>query len=1470
MTRRFLQLTVIGLIAWVMPANANQIPTASSGGTAAANTTVTKTYPSGLTYTLTLSGASGVPFQFAGQGALNQTGSPATAYYSPGIAVGAGNSSSSIGVYGPCTPSGGVCLDRGTITITFSQPVTDPVLHVSGLGGASGGDNHAPVLRLTSPASGVTLSSQGAPTNMNITATSFTSGTLNGATACNATGTGAGCGSIRVNGTVTSLTFAVDLRASGALASTEFDTFGITVTVDEDFSDAPTTSFNSAQAPTHIVGDLRLGAALDADNVNVTAATASPFPVAAGADNTIGVGDNLTGADEDAITTFPSIHSAVTSYSLVVPISGASKAGIVCGWIDFNRNNAFVATERACSTFASSASSVTLAWNSANGNAPTGMSAGNNYVRLRAGYTTAQIQTTDGKGRADSGEVEDYRLTIAAAVPALSITKASNGPWTVGQTGAAYTLNVSNSGTGATSGTVTVREQLPTGIGIRPATGFTAATGWTCSYSDEAAQNATTIVPNTGMLVTCTSTTAIPAGGTVALTIPVLVTSTSPASVTNHASVGGGGDPFNGGTAPTAGATCTDADHCASVATAVTASPPAPAACAAATAVNLFATAPFQSNFFTDNATETRTATLLATAGGYSVGTGTGGRFVVDMNWRWSPGFPLPSNASTMSLRVNGTDYATMTTQAGYAGYATLVAQNGASLFDGTTTVETNRTSNENFWVTLPASVTTITSVQMVYTGGSTADDFFFSGPALYGCPIPADLSITKTNNQDVYTAGQAMTYTIVVSNLGPGASNNAVFTDPAVTGMTKTGVTCGSPTGGATCPTAANTTVALVQGSGIVIPSLPSGSSVTFQLTATVNAGTTANLTNVANIATPSGQTDPVPGNNTASDTDTSQPNFGTCDARMFMDQVPTTTSTLFDVNYATAPFTLTALGSSTSTTGRNGVGYNVLDNYIYGIRWPTSGSIVELIRVGANGTGQNLGAIAGLPTGTVWNNGVISPAGDYYLKSGLSSTTLYRVNLATLPYTATTITLSQPVQTLDLAWHDGLLYGVDSTSSPSRLVSINPVSGAVTTIGSSTFPLSNALAMWGYNNMLLGSSGGAIYALDPDTGAATLLSVISPSANNGDGANCPTASIQFNADLSVTKTNTPASGPDDLPSDTYVPGEARTYSIVVTNLSGSFGAQNVTVSDPIPAGIDAATVSWSCANTSGGSRCGAASGTGALNDTGLDLPPGAVATYLVTMTVPAGFTGDLTNTVTITPPSTINDTNATNNTATDVDQSAPQLTIRKISVGGVDSFGFTGTNGVVDQTLTTTTAGSPMSGATQALTAAGIATTITESTTPATYQVTDITCTGLGAGGMATPDLANRTVALDAAATATGANIECTFTNTLQQTDIQVVKTASPDPVVSGDVVTYQIVVSNNGPLAVSNVLLTDVAGAGQDCTTPSTTATCSAAGGASCPPTVPVSSLLGAGITIPSLPVGGQVTVGLQCTVTATGVP
>lgn len=583
-------------------------------------------------------------------------------------------------------------------------------------------------------------------------------------------------------------------------------------------------------------------------------------------------------------------------------------------------------------------------------------------------------------------------------------------------------------------------------------------------------------------------------------------------------------------------------------------------------------------------------------------------------------------------------------------------------------------------------------------------------------------------------------------------------------------------------------------------------------------------------------------------------QPDFGTCDARMFLDQSSGAVSRLYDVGYATAPFTFDLLGTGAA---RNAIGYSPQDNYIYGIS-SIAGINNHLIRVGADGSGVDLGEIAGLPA-VNYNAGVIAPNGDFYVKAAGNNGTLYRIDIAAR--TATAITLSGTFVFADLAWYDGRLYAISSGFL--RSITLSGSTGTVTSVGSSS-PLGVASVMWGFDNGLYANDGGSgIFYLNPATGAATLMSSVPPSTN-ADGANCPSASLMLDADLSVTKTNTPASGPDDLPDDTYTAGGTRTYTIVVTN-NGPFGAHDATVSDPLPAGITAAT--WTCTGTGGGACT--ASGSGPINDATVSLPPNATVTYQLTLTVPTDYTGDLSNTATVTPGPATRDIDMSNNTATDTDPPVPMVTLRKISLGGVDSFGFSGTNGIGAQTLTTTIVGTPVAGAAQALAAAASATTITEDATPAAYRVTDITCTGLGAGGTAVPDLANRTVVLDAAATAAGADIECTFTNTLQQTDIQVVKTASPDPVVSGDVVTYQIVVTNNGPLAADDAVLSDVAGAGQDCSMPGTMATCTATGGANCPaPLVPASSLLGSGVTIPSLPVGGQVTFGLQCTVTASG--
>ncbi len=359
---------------------------------------------------------------------------------------------------------------------------------------------------------------------------------------------------------------------------------------------------------------------------------------------------------------------------------------------------------------------------------------------------------------------------------------------------------------------------------------------------------------------------------------------------------------------------------------------------------------------------------------------------------------------------------------------------------------------------------------------------------------------------------------------------------------------------------------------------------------------------------------------------------------------------------------------------------------------------------------------------------------------------------------------------------------------------------------------------------------------------------------------------------------------------------------------------------------------------------------------------------------------------------PASANDCNRLNSyTFSPNDANLPSLTVRKTSIGGVGTFSFSGNNGYVAESIATATAGTPQAAPTQALTAAGVATTITEAAPPAGYILTGIACTGLGAGGTATPTIngaAGGNVVLNAAATAATANIVCTFTNSklpilrLQKSlplgrfvaadqfaltiagtggpatvtttgagttvtgaatlnpgaigaaytfseagaaganlanytttynctnaltggqtpsgtattfnltaaagddltctfvntrnalaNLSLTKTNTPgvngnvdqaaDTVVSGATTTYTITISNAGPDTVTNAVVTDPAPTNVSCPT----ATCTAAGGATCPAQTGaalVAVLQGAGATVPTLPVGGSVTIALTCSV------
>jgi len=112
-------------------------------------------------------------------------------------------------------------------------------------------------------------------------------------------------------------------------------------------------------------------------------------------------------------------------------------------------------------------------------------------------------------------------LLDTSPTPDLTIAKIHAGNFTQGQNGAAYTITISTIGSASTSGAITVTDTLPGGL---TAAGISGA-GWSC------------------VTVTCTRSDALGASSSYpAITVTVNVAANAAVSVTNTATVSGGGE----------------------------------------------------------------------------------------------------------------------------------------------------------------------------------------------------------------------------------------------------------------------------------------------------------------------------------------------------------------------------------------------------------------------------------------------------------------------------------------------------------------------------------------------------------------------------------------------------------------------------------------------------------------------------------------------------------------------------------------------------------------------------------------------------------------------------------------------------------------------------------------------------------------------------------------------------------------
>jgi len=321
--------------------------------------------------------------------------------------------------------------------------------------------------------------------------------------------------------------------------------------------------------------------------------------------------------------------------------------------------------------------------------------------------------------------------------------------------------------------------------------------------------------------------------------------------------------------------------------------------------------------------------------------------------------------------------------------------------------------------------------------------------------------------------------------------------------------------------------------------------------------------------------------------------------------------------------------------------------------------------------------------------------------------------------------------------------------------------------------------------------------------------------------------------ADLNITKTASPAE---------VLPGNNITYTLTLTN-TGPATAQNVTVSDPLPAnttfvsarGLGAAATEWKLNSLTAGQ-------TGTVLFSKASVAEGETASFEIVVRANTATTGALTPIVnTATVASATGDPISGNNTATVttplVQPPSADLRLTKtvsppqFTAGGNLTYTLTLTNNgptaaqnvIVNDPLPDRTAfvsAQTPAGWTSTLPAAGATTGSVQfrkasvaAGETATFQ---IVVTPIANAIAPPPPVVSNTASVESSTSdPTPANNSATATSTLiQQTasaDLRIAKTVTPLQFSAGGNLTYAVTLTNPGPTAAQNVVMTDVLPAG-----------------------------------------------------------
>ena len=575
------------------------------------------------------------------------------------------------------------------------------------------------------------------------------------------------------------------------------------------------------------------------------------------------------------------------------------------------------------------------------------------------------------------------------------------------------------------------------------------------------------------------------------------------------------------------------------------------------------------------------------------------------------------------------------------------------------------------------------------------------------GIGASADLAITKTDGVTTATAGGSVTYTITASNAGPSAATGATVADTFPAALTCTWTCVGA--GGGTCT---------ASGSGNInnTVNLPSGGSVTYTASCTISAAATGTLSNTATVTAPAGVTDPNPGNNSATDSDTlgASADLGITKTDGVTTATPggsvtytitasnagpsnATGATVADTFPASLTCTWTCVGAGGGTCTASGSG-----NINGSVNLPSGGSVTYTasctISAAATGTLSNTATVTA-PGGVTDPNPGNNSATDADTLGGSADLAITKTDGVTTATPGGSVTYTI---TASNAGPSNATGATVADTFPASLTCTWTCAGA----GGGTCTASGSGNINGTVN--LPSGGSVTYTASCTISAAatgTLSNTATVTAPAGvtdptPGNNSATDSdtLGGSADLGITKTDGVT---------TATAGGSVTYTITASN-AGPSNATGATVADTFPASL---TCAWTCIGAGGGTCT--ASGSGNINGT-VNLPSGGSVTYTASCTISAAATGTLSNTATVTAPAGVTDSNPGNNSATDSD-----------TLGASADLGITKTDGV-----TTATAGGSV---TYTITASNAGPSNATGATVADTFPASLTCTWtcVGAGG-------------------------------------------------------------------------------------------------------------------------------------------